>query len=174
MGRLEYPKQPLLLAEIADRLERLRPHEAWRLVVAGTGPEEVGLRRAVADLGVEHRVKLVGWQQDPLGVSHAADIALLVSLAEGLPRSLIEAQAVGLPIVANAAKGNREVVTKDSGFLCPPKDPAAFAQCLARLIDSSELRASMGRAARRHAEQCFNTIDNNRRIVAVYDSLLAA
>ncbi len=174
MGRLEYPKQPLLLAEIADRLERLRPHEAWRLVVAGTGPEEAGLRRAVADLGVAHRVQLVGWQQDPLGVSHAADIALLVSLAEGLPRSLIEAQAVGLPIVASAAKGNREVVTKDSGFLCPPKDPAAYAQCLARLIDSGELQKSMGRAARTHAEQCFNTVDNNRRIVAVYDSLLAA
>ena len=51
MGRLEYPKQPLLLAEIADRLERLRPHEAWRLVVAGSGPEEAGLRRAVGALG---------------------------------------------------------------------------------------------------------------------------
>ena len=92
-------------------------------------------------------MKLVGWQQDPLGASHAADIALLASLAEGLPRSLIEAQAVGLPIVASAAKGNREVVTKESGFLCPPKDPDAFAQCLARLIDSAELRAEMGRAA---------------------------
>ena len=174
MGRLEYPKQPLLLAEIADRLERLRPHESWRIVVAGTGPDEASLRRAVAALGMTHRVTLIGWQEDPLSVSHAADIALLVSLAEGLPRSLIEAQAVGLPIVASAAKGNREVVTRDSGFLCPPKDPDAFAQCLARLIDSAELRASMGRAARQHAEQCFDTVNNNRQIVAVYDSLLAA
>ena len=95
-------------------------------------------------------------------------------MAEGLPRSIIEAKAVGLPIVASAAKGNREVVTRDSGFLCPPKDPDAFAQCLARLIDSAELRASMGRAARQHAEQCFDTVNNNRQIVAVYDSLLAA
>lgn len=174
MGRLEYPKQPLLLAEIAERLERLRPHETWRLVVAGTGPDEASLRRAVAALGMTHRVKLLGWQEDPLSVSHAADIALLPSLAEGLPRSLIEAQAVGLPIVASAAKGNREVVTRDSGFLCPPKDPDAFAQCLARLIDSTELRQSMGRAARQHAEQCFDTVSNNRQIVAVYDSLLAA
>jgi glycosyltransferase involved in cell wall biosynthesis len=174
MGRLEYPKQPLLLAEIADRLERLRPHESWRLVVAGSGPDEANLRRAVAALGMTHRVKLVGWQEDPLSASHAADIALLASLAEGLPRSLIEAQAVGLPIVASAAKGNREVVTRDSGFLCRPKDPDAFAQCLARLIDSVELRESMGRAARRHAEQCFDTVNNNRQIVAVYDSLSAA
>jgi glycosyltransferase involved in cell wall biosynthesis len=174
LGRLEYPKQPLLLAEIADRLERLRPHESWHLVVAGTGPDEERLQRAVAAMGMTHRVKLVGWQEDPLSVSHAADVAVLVSLAEGLPRSLIEAQAVGLPIVASAAKGNREVVTKDSGFLCPPKDPDAFAQCLARLIDSAELRSSMGRAARQHAEKCFDTVSNNRQIVAVYDALLAA
>ena len=73
-----------------------------------------------------------------------------------------------------AAKGNREVVTKDSGFLCPPKDSDAFAQCLARLIDSAELRSSMGRAARQHAEKCFDTVSNNRQIVAVYDALLAA
>jgi glycosyltransferase involved in cell wall biosynthesis len=174
MGRLEYPKQPLLLAEIARRLDRLRPHESWRLVVAGSGPDEPALRRAIERLGVAHRVKLLGWQDDPLGVLHAADVALLVSLAEGLPRSLIDAQAVGLPSVASHAKGNREVVTRESGFLCQPKDPDAYAEALARLIDSPELRAAMGDAARRHAEECFDTVANNRQIAAVYDHLLAA
>jgi glycosyltransferase involved in cell wall biosynthesis len=174
LGRLEYPKQPLLLAEIAASLERLRPHDAWRLVVAGSGPDEAPLARAIEALGVQHRVKLLGWQTDPLAVLHAADVTLLTSLAEGLPRSLIEAQAVGLPIVASAAKGNREVVTEESGFLCPPKDPTWFARALARLIDFPEMRAAMGRAARRHAEQCFDSVANNRQIVDVYESLLAA
>ena len=125
-------------------------------------------------MGVGHRVKLLGWQDDPTGVLHAADVALLVSLAEGLPRSLIEAQAVGLPSVASHARGNREVVTRESGFLCPPKDADAFARSLARLVDSPELRASMGAAARRHAEECFDTTVNNRQIPAVYEALLAA
>ncbi len=174
MGRLEYPKQPLMLAEIAQRLQRLRPERPWRLVVAGSGPDEQALVRSIQQKHLEHRVQLLGWQDDPDGVLHAADVVLLTSLAEGLPRSLLEAQAAGLPVVASTAKGNREVVTAGTGFLCPPKDADVFAECLARLIDSRELRESQGQAARRHAEQCFDTVANNRQIVAVYESLLAA
>jgi glycosyltransferase involved in cell wall biosynthesis len=174
MGRLEYPKQPMLLVEIAERLEALGLDAPWRLVVAGSGPEENALRVAIRAKRLDGRVSLLGWQDDPHGVLHAADIVLLVSLAEGLPRSLIEAQATGLPIVASSAKGNREVVTAESGFLCPPRDADAFARALARLITQPELRDQMGIAGRAHAEACFNSLKNNRQIGQLYESLLAA
>jgi glycosyltransferase involved in cell wall biosynthesis len=174
MGRLEYPKQPMLLVEIAQRLEALRLEVPWRLAIAGSGPEENALRVAISSERLEDRMSLLSWQDDPQGVLHAADIVLLVSLAEGLPRSLIEAQAAGLPIVASSAKGNREVVTDQSGFLCPPSDADAFARALARLIMQPNLRDQMGIAARAHAEACFDSLKNNRQIGEVYDSLLAA
>jgi glycosyltransferase involved in cell wall biosynthesis len=174
MGRLEYPKQPMLLVDIAQRLEALRLDTPWRLAIAGSGPEENALRVAIGSKRLEHRMSLLGWQDDPQGVLHAADIVLLVSLAEGLPRSLIEAQAAGLPIVASSAKGNREVVTRQSGFLCPPRDADAFARGLARLITQPELRDQMGIAGRAHAEACFDSLKNNGQIGEVYESLLAA
>ena len=119
-----------------------------------------------------HRVKLLGWQEDPLAMLHGADIMVQTSLAEGLPRVLIEGHAAGLPAVASDAKGNREVVGAGTGFLCPPKDPADFARHLARLVDSPRLRGAMGQAARRRAEALFDTIETGRQLVALYDEML--
>lgn len=173
MGRLEYPKQPLILADIAARLDQLRPARPWRLAIAGSGEEEAALAAAVHERNLEHRVQMLGWQANPLGVLLASDVMLLTSLAEGLPRSLIEAQAAGLPIVASDAKGNREVVTPGTGFLCPPKDVEAYAESLARMIDSPELRQQFGGLARQHAETCFDNNANNRQLADVYEAMLA-
>jgi glycosyltransferase involved in cell wall biosynthesis len=172
VGRLDYPKQPLMIHEIARALEAMRPNAPWRLLVAGDGPEEAEVTRRVAESNLGHRVQFLGWQQDPHGVLHAADVVLLTSLAEGLPRALIEAQGAGRPIVASAAKGNREVVTPETGFLCAPKDAEDYARNLARLVDDPLLRKRMGRAARSRAEQHFDTVTNHRRIAALYDELL--
>ncbi len=172
VGRLEYPKQPLMIPEIASALEVLRPAAPWRLLVAGDGPEEAAVARRTEELGLAHRVQFLGWQQDPHGVLQAADVVLLTSLAEGLPRALIEAQGAGRPIVASAAKGNREVVTPETGFLCRPRDPDDYAEKLAQLVDNPLLRHRMGRAARAHAEQHFDTVANHRCIADLYDELL--
>jgi len=172
-GRLAYPKQPLLLADIAVELVRLRPSVAWRLVVVGSGDGENALRRRVLQLGVADRVSMLGWHEDQWPALCAADIALQTSLAEGGPIALNEAHAAYLPSVASNAKGNREVVTPQTGFLCDPKNPVAYASQLVRLVDDPLLRARMGKAARRRAELTFDTIANNQRIVQVYEELLA-
>jgi glycosyltransferase involved in cell wall biosynthesis len=172
-GRLAYPKQPLLLADIAAQLQKQRPEAAWRFLVVGSGEEEKALRARVELLGLKTRVTMAGWHDDPRPSLYAADIALQTSLAEGLPLALIEAHAAGLPSVASNAKGNREVVTPETGFLCSPKDPAAYAAHLATLIDNKFMRAQMGRAARKRAELHFDTVTNNQRIVAIYEELLA-
>ena len=172
VGRLCYPKQPLLIPEIAHRLLTIRPAAPWRLLVAGDGPQQAALARRIVDLRLNGRVELLGWQQDSHRILHAADVILMTSLAEGLPLALIEAQAAGLPIVAGNAKGVREVVTPGTGFLCPPQDVAAYAEPLSTLIDNSFLRKQLGRAARRHAEEQFDSVTNNCRIAAIYDELL--
>ena len=97
---------------------------------------------------------------------------MLPSLFEGLPRILIEAQAAGLPTVASDVKGNREVVTSETGFLCSPSDAEDYAGKLGRLIGDRLLRNRMGRAARLRAEQHFDTVANHQRIARLYDELL--
>ena len=156
----------------AARLDVLRSRTKWRLLVAGSGDMQSQLAQAVKSQGLTHRVRLLGWQAEPAGPVHASDAVLLPSLCEGLPRSLIEAQAAGLPCVASDIRGNREVVTEGTGQLCPAKNATHYAEALVRLLDNPQLVSTMGQRARQHAEQCFDTVANNRQIVGIYESLL--
>jgi glycosyltransferase involved in cell wall biosynthesis len=106
-GRLDYPKQPELLPEVAARLNRLRPGAQWRLIVAGDGPAGAAVRQRVCELGLQHRVTMLPWQDDSRSLLCAADIALHTSLAEGLPLAMNEAKAAGLPGFVSRAKEKR-------------------------------------------------------------------
>ncbi len=142
--------------------------------MVGDGPLEGTLRDMVATSQVGDVMHLLGWLTDNVSVYFGSDIVLLPSLWEGLPRTLIEAQAAGLPSVASNIKGNREVVTPDTGFLCNPRDAADYAVALGRLMNSSSLRDRMGAAARRHAEAYFDSKINSAAIIAQYRRLLYA
>jgi len=170
-GRLEPQKQPEILPRIAAELERLRPDAAWRIVVSGTGALESALRAGIRERALEHRLQLIGWQPDPYPLFLAGDIVLHPTLWEGLPLTLIEGQAASLPAVAGNVKGNREVITQETGILCGPRDAAAFANRLAELLDDPVQRAAMGAAARRRAESFFDGPHNARQVLALYESL---
>lgn len=171
MGRLDVPKQPLILPEIAAQLEALAPDARWRLFIAGSGPFEAELRSRMARLGVAHRFVLLGWQTEPHRVFHGADVALQPSLWEGLPLSVVEAHAAGLPVVASNVKGIREVVTSQTGTLCTPRDSAAYARALAPLVLDRGLRALQGQAARLRAARHFDGDVNMARVSHLYDEL---
>jgi len=93
-------------------------------------------------------------------VLEAAQIVVLPSYREGTPRILLEAAAMGKPIVATDVPGCREVVIDgENGFLVPPKDPEKLAEALEKLLLSPELRARFGRASTRHATHfCENKV----------------
>jgi glycosyltransferase involved in cell wall biosynthesis len=168
MGRLETQKQPLILPAIVERLEELVPRAAWRVLVAGSGPLESELTRRIGRLKLRHRVQLIGWQPEPHVAFHGSDLVLQPSLWEGLPLTLIEGQAAGLPIVAADVKGNREVVTSRTGFLCEPCDPQAYVEPLARLIADAELRHRLGQAGRAQIVRHFDGDVNMRRVNKLY------
>jgi glycosyltransferase involved in cell wall biosynthesis len=172
VGRLEYPKQPLMIPAIAAALRQLRPAGRWRLLVAGDGPEGEQVQRIIVEQNLTDRVQLLGWRDDSYAALHAADVVLLTSLAEGLPLALIEAQGAARPIIAGNAKGVREVVTAETGFLCSPLRAEEFADKLALLVDNAPLRERMGLAARQHAEENFDTVVVSRQVASVYDELV--
>ena len=111
----------------------------------------------VSALQAEDVVDCLGHRDDIAAVYGRADIAVLPSYREGLPRSLLEAAACGLPIVTTDTSGCREVVADGvNGFLVPVRDPVALAEALRRLTKDAELRRSMGAASRLRAEQEFS------------------
>ncbi|WP_144184667.1 glycosyltransferase family 4 protein [Elioraea rosea] len=134
----------LTLACIGTRLES--DHE---------GAVDAALAAAQGDPATASRLKLLGYRTDVAALLRGADLFVLPSHREGMPRAIIEAMMTGLPVVATRIRGAREqVIDGETGFLVPVKDEAALAEALGRLAGDPALRARMGAAslARARAE----------------------
>ena len=124
-------------------LDALARTSGVTLVLAGDGPERPDLERRAAELGLDGRVRFLGPQPRArvLELFRAADAMLLSSEWENFPHTVVEALAVGTPVVATAAGGVVEVV-KDgrNGLLTPPGDAEALAAAIRRYFDDDALR----------------------------------
>ncbi len=102
-------------------------------------------------------------------------MAVLTSVKEGIPRALMQAAAVGVPVVATDVKGTREVVANaQTGFLVPLDDAETLAERLGRLLDDAELRRQMGARAAQYAREHFDEEQVVQRLVRVYRNALFA
>lgn len=127
-----------------------------RLLVVGDGPLRPQIEHQVMSLGLGGSVTLAGWRQDTPALYRASDVFVLTTWGwEGLPLSVMEAQAAGLPVVATRAGGTPEIVVEgQTGYLVERRDAAGLGSALARLAGSRELRSEMGQAGHKlaHAE----------------------
>jgi glycosyltransferase involved in cell wall biosynthesis len=133
-----------------------------------------GLHAQVAEAGLQERVSFLGEREDVPELVRALDILLLPSEEEPFGRALLEAMALGVPVLATNVGGPVEIVEDGrEGYLLPPHEPAAWAQAIRRLAASPEQAAQMGRAGRRRVEGEF-TIDRHvASMLAVYERALA-
>jgi glycogen synthase len=150
VGRLAPQKDVGLLLEAFGRLPAgtAGPH----LVVVGDGPDRPALQRRAQPFG--GRVHFTGFMphdQIPAVLRHV-DMLVLPSLYEDLSSVLIEAMAAGLPVVATRVGGTADLVNDgENGLLVPPRDPAALASAISRVLTDPEAAARMASAARRTA-----------------------
>lgn len=120
------------------------------LVVAGDGPDRDALERRARELGVDGRARFLGSvpRDAVLRLFRAADASLLSSSWENLPHTVLEALAVGSPVIATAVGGVPEVVRDgENGLLVPARDPRALAGAIRRFFSDDELRARLTSAA---------------------------
>ena len=133
------------------------------------------LKQEVADLGVEDSVIFTGFLSDTRIVTSLLDIVLVPSIIpEACPRTIIEAMAVGKPVIATPLGGSKELVTPETGILVAPEDASAVAEAIATLATDRERLTAMGKAARDRAVQLFNSEKNTTLTETVYTELLAA
>jgi colanic acid/amylovoran biosynthesis glycosyltransferase len=158
-------------------LKQQRPDISLQYDIIGEGYLRSTLQGLIDELALSDSVHLLGAksQDEVIAALYSSDILVTPSLAEALPVSLMEAQAVGLPVVATRV-GSVDQIVHDgrSGFLVPPGDAAALQRTLAELIQDPEQRAEMGRRGRLHVEQHFDIERLNDRLVDIYQHLLAA
>jgi len=140
----------------------------FRLDIIGDGPARGELLALREDLSLGDRVCFLGERMDVAGCLAACDLFVLSSETEGLSLTLLEAMAAGLPIVATAVGGNREVVVEgETGLLVPAKSPQALAHAIRCLLCDPARLLRMGRAARAQVEKEFDM----RQVVVKYETL---
>ena len=145
-----------------------------RLVLIGDGPQREELRVAARDLGVGGRVLVTGVTPDIAGWLAAADVLAAPSRNEGMGRAIVEAMALGLPVVGAAVGGIPAVVADgETGRLVPPGDSLALAAALVELARDEALRIKLGTAAVTRAE-AFSTDVAHAAMRAIYDELTRA
>lgn len=165
VGRLRPPKD----FETLLRALALLPTDAFDAAIVGEGPQRRELEGLLARLGLEGRVRLEGERRDVPAVLAGADVFVLSSRSEGLPVSVLEAMAAGLPVVASAVGGVAElVVDGETGILVRPADAEALAGALGTLVGDPVLRGRLGAAGRARAEAMFDLDACRRAHVDLY------
>ncbi len=131
-------------------------------------------RRSCATLPERHRAVFVPFTERPLAFYHLATVATLPSEIEGLSQALLEAMGLGLPVIASDVGGNPELVSDGrTGLLAPPRDVAAWAERLQRLLGDAALRERLGQAGRALVRQAFTLERTAQRTEAVYRDAVA-
>lgn len=178
VGRIVREKGVMELLEAFAAVARER-EDARLLMVGGALASDrdqrtVGeFRERVRALGLEGRVVLTGWLDDPRDAIGAMDVLALPSWREGFGQVLVEAGALGVPVVASASRGARQAVVDGvTGLLVPVRDPEALAGALRRLAGDRALGERMGRAAMERARNELSQERVVRTVLEVYDRVL--
>lgn len=158
---------------LVDSFSRIAPRDLrLHLVLVGYGGLQEPLRAQAERAGLGDRVTFTGRRDDVQQLLPALDVFALSSLQEGLPLSLLEAMAAGVPAVATAVGGVPEVLTDGrEGFLVPAGDASGLAAALMRLVDDDALRGRMGAAAAETARG-FSVGAAVERIQQLYTAVL--
>lgn len=172
-GRLSPVKGHVHLLRAARSI--LRQQRRARFVIAGDGPLRDELAAEARRLGIERECLLVGPRADVLDLVAALDVFVLPSLDEGVPMALLEAMALGRPVVAAAVGGVPEVVTdRASGRLVPPADADALAEACLELARDEFLARRLGAQARRVVEDRFSHERSGEALMGLYRRVVTA
>lgn len=154
---------PLVLAHVPD----------FRLRIVGDGPERAKLESLIAELRLAPYVELLGERHDVPDLLADSGFFVSASLSEGISLTLLEAMAVGLPVIATSVGGNPEIVVDgQTGRLVPPGDPAAIARAIVDHCHERELWHAMGALGRQRVEHCFEIRQMVRSYETLYEELL--
>ena len=175
-GRISPQKGIDVLAAATARLVKEIPDVQIRVYGApqpGWERYDAQLRQQVTDLGLEGTFQLDGFVEDPARHWASASVYAQPSRHEGLPLAVVEAMAVGLPVVATNVGGLPEIVEHGTtGLLVPPDDPEALASAVADLLRDREQGRRMGAAGRERVARRYNLAAMVDRLLEVYGTLV--
>jgi glycosyltransferase involved in cell wall biosynthesis len=166
VGRFSEQKDPLTWVRAAALVAKQRSDAHF--VMIGDGPLRPETEHAAAGLGITDRLVMTGLRDDVPALLPALDVFLLTARWEGLPLVLPQAMASGVPVVASAVDGNREIVRdRVNGLLVPASAPEAAASATLELLGDAALREQIVAAGRRTTPE-FSLAQTIPRLEALY------
>ncbi len=173
VSRLRRPKLPEDVLRAASIVTRESNGRDVRFVFIGGGPLDESTRDLTRKLGLENCVVQLGEREDVADLMSDIDIVVLASGAEGMPYSILEAMAVGKPVVGSRVPGLADLVVEGmTGFTYTPGDPTELAEALLRLLDDQALRRRLGEGGRRMVAGTFTADRMVRETQDLYVALL--
>lgn len=168
VGRFSIEKgNELLLRAMPHVLARM----SARLAILGDGPQAESLHRLARELGIEDHVHFMGLLPNPYAWLARADVFAMPSIIETFPTVIVEAMAVGCPVVSfDCPEGPREILTPEvDGLLIPPEDPVALAEGICRVLSDSALADRLRQGGARRAQDF-----TFERTIGAYERLFAS
>jgi glycosyltransferase involved in cell wall biosynthesis len=170
-GRLERAKGYEYLIRALPEIVRDQPNVLVR--IAGRGELHDQLQEIARSLDVEQHIDFAGFVHDVQGFLESIDVYVQPSLCEALPFAVLEAGAVGVPIVASDVGGVAECVRDgEMGFVVPPRDSKALGEAILRLTSNGELRVRMSSEVERVVSDNFDVSKMVEQTVELYRELL--
>lgn len=156
LGNMYSPmKGHAFLVEAARSVCRIQPDVVFLLI--GDGKERPRLEQQVKEGGLERKVIFLGRREDIPELLACCDLSVLPSEAEGLPNSVLEAMAAGLPVVATCVGGVPEIIRNGmDGLLVPPRDPTALAEAILRALCDPDLAKRLAAAGQERVRTRFS------------------
>jgi len=171
IARLTEAKGHRYLLQALPRLLETWPQLCCLFV--GEGELHDTLQRMAMDLGVERSCRFVGIREDIAEILAAADVVVLPSLSEGFPFVLLEALAMGCPVVASQVNGVPELIEDHkTGLLVPPRDPQALATAIREVLSDSTAASKMGAAGRAVVQERFTVDHMVANTTAIFDAAM--
>jgi len=168
VGRRQPQKGVDLLLKAIQTLKLAGLDDKFEVKLCGADFPDHDYRSMAAELGVRHLVEFLSFQKDMRNIFQETQCFVLPSRGEGLSNALLEAMAMGLPVIATRVSGTPDVVTDEKdGLLIPPESVEALAGAMKRIIFDPALRQQLGQNARRRVETEFSL----ERIAREYSSL---
>jgi glycosyltransferase involved in cell wall biosynthesis len=167
IGRMEYQKNHILALRA---FAALQPETRAKsvLLFAGAGENEVTLRGLAHALGIDERVRFLGYRTDVPALLPGADLVLMTSWFEGMPLALMEAMLADVPIVSTPWVGARNMLSDGRfGFLAAGYEPAQVAEQIERAIARPQMRRDVAQRALRHARESYDIdhmVDAHRKM----------
>ncbi|PCI39787.1 MAG: hypothetical protein COB53_02640 [Elusimicrobia bacterium] len=171
VGRLNEQKgHPHLVDAMAALLPK---HPELKCVILGEGPEHASLQTRIDSHGIGTQVGLLGEQDNITAWLSAFDVFVLPSLWEGFPNALLEAMALGLPVIASGVDGVPEAIMHGtSGLIVQPGDPNAITTAVSDLLDDKKLRERLGDEAKKVVNENFKLVTMIERYETAYQAVL--